>query len=180
MKKLISIFCVVALSLTMGITALAKENGKGKGVEKSTIVKQISQEKKAGMDALRKVAKENRDAVKAKREANNILIVKNNQLKKALREKLNAIKESGQPLDSAISDQLNTYLAELKSINSDLKLTKGIIKTLVDTNIKTAVKDQDFNGLKNTYSQVSAVQDNRNAKLTKINEILTSMLALLA
>lgn len=194
MKKLIAAICVLALSLVVSIPVFAAENSTtaaqpAAGPE--TLRLQLNNTK-AKVKGLMAKAKQNRAGIenfcadfsefRAKLQEgcdeNHALVKENAELRKALFSKLNAMQDSGIALTPEVKDQLTDYHNQLIDIRTGLKQTKGEIKDLL-SQYKDNQAKLDEAALDQLYAKITEIREARKADLTKINEILKKMTALL-
>ena len=192
MKKLIILLSVLAMTLSMSGSVFADDSTTSgtaytdpAAVTNTAAIQDKVKDKKAAAEQRKAEAKDFKEAVKAQRDVvqanrdnNQALRQENASLRKELKSDLKTLKDSGTTLDAETAAKLETYNAQLKAVIDELKGTKGAIKDIA-ADKKESLKAKDYEAMEAAFTQIGEIQDERNASLVKINEILKEMIALL-
>ena len=158
---------------TMGTTDATNNN------TKKLQSQQALAEKKAEREDFRAVAQEKHALVKSQIEDNRLAMDENRSARKTLIGKLKSIKKSGEELVSAILEQFKNYNSQIKTLNEELKATKGSIKAVFNGRIKPLAKEINYEELESAYDDIETILAERNAKIAKITELINAMAALI-
>lgn len=189
MKKIISICLAIVLIGSMNITAFASTNNESSKLDSriETLEKKQQQleelktnneEKLEKYEAFKQSLTEEQQEIINNAEENISILAQNNQLRIDLAESLKAMAKSGIELEEDTKVQLKDYNTQISELVEDLKDTKGQIKAIVEEN-KEFIKERDYASMETAYEEISLIQSSRYEIITKINELLKEMNALL-
>lgn len=183
MKTIISTVCMLALSLAMSISAFATDTSSTTDTTDINIkkpqVQQALADKKAEREDFRAVSQEKHALVKSQMEDIKQVMEENRSARKALSKSLKDITKSNVELDSAIVEQFKDYNSQIKTLNEELKATKGSIKAVFNGEIKPLAKEMDYEALVSAYDDIETILAKRKAIIAQITEIINSMSALI-
>ena len=180
MKKLATILCIFAFTLTLGTAALAAENRKPaldqapKNIQGLKMRERIpGQEKRPEIpEELKEIFEQARES----REENAELMKENMELRQEFRELLKELREDD-GITEELKEELKTYQEQIRAIHEEMMESRGSIKTLIDENIE-AIKAGDEDVIQEMLDEISEIQETRSEQLEEINDLLKDMIKL--
>ncbi len=186
-KRILAALLVAVLTVGLGATAFAASTARIAQRQQVIAERQAAVESKraeieskmGGYQEFRQQLEALRLEVLANKDENLALAAEVNDLRLSIVQQVEALKESVAALPQQDIDALKNKNGQVKGLAKELRATRGQIKSVMEAN-RENYKAKDYDAMVAAFSEMEAIQFNRNGLLQQMKAILQEMDAVLA